>query len=61
METFYGHIQFILIKAGDKVLQGQIIATVGDSGVVTGPHLHFEVRKGTTRLDPSLYILPESV
>ena len=61
IRSFYGHNSKLLVKKGQKVSLGQKIAKVGSTGMSTGPHLHFEVRKGTTRLDPSLYILPESV
>jgi len=44
-ETFYSHMdKHILVKSGDSVLQGQRIAALGNSGLSTGPHLHFEVR-----------------
>lgn len=54
--TVYAHAQRILVKKGDVVLQGQSIAKVGSSGDVTGPHLHFEVRRNDRPIDPlSLY------
>ncbi len=61
IRSFYGHNSKLLVKKGQKVSLGQKIAKVGSTGMSTGPHLHFEVRKGTTRLDPALYISPESV
>lgn len=51
--TFYGHCSKLLVKTGDTVKLGQEIAKVGTTGLSTGPHLHFEVRKGKTRLDPA--------
>ena len=41
--TRYGHAEVLLVKAGDFVTQGQVIAKVGSSGRSTGPHLHYEV------------------
>ncbi len=55
-ETFYGHTQFIFIKQGDKIKQGQVIATVGDTGLVTGPHLHFEYLYKGERINPAYTI-----
>lgn len=61
--TLYGHLQEILVTAGQHVTEGETIATVGDAGVAIGPHLHFEVRVGdafnyrTTR-NPDLWIRP---
>lgn len=52
IQTFYGHTQFVFVNYGEKILQGQIIATVGDTGLVTGPHLHFEVLHKGVRVNP---------
>lgn len=52
LQTFYCHTQFIFVKEGEKVLKNQIIATVGDTGMVTGPHLHFEVILDADRVNP---------
>ena len=50
--TLYAHCSKILVKEGDKVLQGQKIAEVGDTGNATGPHLHFEIKRGNELVDP---------
>ncbi len=50
--TAYAHNEKLLVKRGDKVTQGQAIATVGRTGNVDSAQLHFEVRKGTQALDP---------
>ena len=42
--TFYGHLKTVYVKSGDKVTKKQVIATVGNTGMSTGPHLHFEVK-----------------
>ena len=51
-QTLYAHCDELLVVAGQKVQQGQLIAKVGSSGNSTGPHLHFEVKKGDTRYNP---------
>jgi murein DD-endopeptidase MepM/ murein hydrolase activator NlpD len=49
----YAHCSKILVKKGDHVKQGQVIAKVGSSGLSTGPHLHYEIhRKGKGAVDP---------
>lgn len=50
--TLYAHSSKLVVKAGDKVSAGQEIMKVGTTGYSTGPHLHFEVRKNGTYLNP---------
>jgi murein DD-endopeptidase MepM/ murein hydrolase activator NlpD len=56
--TLYGHIRNggIKVDKGEKVSKGQKIAEVGSTGNSTGPHLHFEVRKNETPVNPSSYL-----
>jgi len=54
--TAYAHNQRNLVRKGDKVKTGAVIARVGSSGRATGPHLHFEVRRGSTPVDPLAYL-----
>lgn len=54
--TAYAHNATLLVKQGDKVARGQPIARVGNSGNVTVPQLHFEVRKNGTPVDPMKYL-----
>lgn len=64
--TVYAHLHqgTILVKAGDTVKQGQVIAKMGSSGQSTGTHLHFEIREGadlgTAAVDPLNYIDPDN-
>jgi len=54
--TRYAHAQVLLVKKGDLVRRGQMIARVGSTGLSSGPHLHFEVRQHDKPLDPRAYL-----
>lgn len=54
--SLYGHCSSLLVSAGQSVSKGQHIANAGDSGNVTGPHLHFEVRYNGEKQNPLNYI-----
>ncbi len=54
--TRYGHNAQLMVNKGDRVEAGKIIALSGSSGRSTGPHLHFEIRKGNFSLDPARII-----
>lgn len=54
--TAYAHNRANLVKKGNKVKQGQVIAKVGRTGRATGNHLHFEIRKGQMAKDPLHYL-----
>ncbi|MDX1976682.1 MAG: peptidoglycan DD-metalloendopeptidase family protein [Pseudanabaenaceae cyanobacterium bins.68] len=56
LTTLYAHASELLVTEGQDVQQGQPIATVGSSGLSTGPHLHFEVRTAGEPTDPTLYL-----
>ena len=56
--SVYAHNDVNLAKQGQVVSRGEIIAKVGSTGRVTGPHLHFEIRKNNTAQDP-LRVLPQ--
>jgi murein DD-endopeptidase MepM/ murein hydrolase activator NlpD len=50
--TAYAHNDVLLVKRGELVKRGQKIAKAGDSGGVSRPQVHFEVRQGTRAIDP---------
>jgi len=54
--TAYAHASEILVKRGEAVKRGQVIAHSGQTGNVTSPQLHFEIRKGATPVDPAQYL-----
>lgn len=54
-ESFYAHCGSVLVKTGDKVTSGQTIATIGSSGMSTGPHLHFEFLVNGVATDPLVF------
>ena len=55
-ETLYGHLSAFAVKKGDKVAAGQRIASSGNSGLSTGPHVHFELHRNGVIQDPMQYL-----
>jgi len=58
-QTLYGHCSRIVVYEGKKVKKGEIIAFLGRTGRATGFHLHYEVRIGTTAVDPMIFMTTE--
>ena len=56
ISTLYGHASSLYVTEGQTVKQGQPIAAVGSTGLSTGPHLHFEVRRNGQPVDPLAYL-----
>lgn len=56
LDTLYGHLSKILVKANDIVKVNDLIAKSGNTGRSTGPHLHYEVHKNNTPVNPKLFI-----
>ena len=54
--SVYAHNQINLVRDGQQVAKGEVIAKVGSTGRVTGPHLHFEIRKNNAAQDPLRYL-----
>jgi len=59
--TRYAHAKVILVKVGELVMRGQMIARVGSTGLSTGPHLHFEVRRDDKALDPRVFLAGQTL
>jgi murein DD-endopeptidase MepM/ murein hydrolase activator NlpD len=59
--TRYAHNSTILVKPGEKVIRGQIVALSGDTGTVTAPHLHYEVWYQGKPINPLLYVKSKPV
>ena len=56
LETRYAHASKLLVHVGERVVKGQVVAEVGNTGRSTGPHLHYEIRLNGEALDPRRYL-----
>ncbi len=57
VKTLYGHLSRVMVREGQEIDRWQPIGLVGSTGLSTGPHLHYEVRKEGTQIDPLAYML----
>jgi murein DD-endopeptidase MepM/ murein hydrolase activator NlpD len=55
-KTRYGHNKKILVKVGDVVTKGQVIANMGSTGRSTGPHVHYEILRNNAQINPIKYV-----
>ncbi len=56
LSSVYGHLSKIMVDSGSPVKRGQRIGSIGSSGLSTGPHLHFEIRKNGQPVNPATYL-----
>ena len=56
--TLYAHLKGALVQPGQWVRQGDLIGRIGGTGRATGPHVHFEIRRGRVRYDPAQFLPP---
>jgi murein DD-endopeptidase MepM/ murein hydrolase activator NlpD len=61
IETYYAHLSRFYVQQGQDVRRGEMIGAVGSSGLVTAPHLHYEVRIGHAPMNPYRYLAKSTV
>jgi biotin carboxyl carrier protein len=59
--TRFAHTSKILVRAGQRVHRGDVVALVGNTGLATGPHLHYEVHLNGKPVDPLRFVLPDAI
>jgi murein DD-endopeptidase MepM/ murein hydrolase activator NlpD len=57
-QTLYGHASQLLVRVGQEISRGDVIALVGSTGIATSPHLHYEVRVKDRPVNPMHYVIP---
>jgi murein DD-endopeptidase MepM/ murein hydrolase activator NlpD len=60
LSTVYAHLGSVKVAKGKKVKRGQVIGSIGYSGLTTGPHVHYEIWRNGVALDPEAYFFPGS-
>jgi murein DD-endopeptidase MepM/ murein hydrolase activator NlpD len=61
LSTLYGHASELLVRPGQQVTRGEMIARVGSTGIATSPHLHYEVHVGGRPVNPMNYVISGAV
>lgn len=61
LSTLYAHASKLLVKAGQKVRRGDVVAQVGSTGISTAPHLHYEVRLNGVHVNPLSYVVGDAI
>ncbi len=61
IETKYAHCSRVMVRRGQRVKRGQEVAAVGNSGLSTGPHLHYEIHINGKVVDPLTYVMPDAI
>lgn len=56
LASVYAHLSATNLKVGDHVQQGAVVGSIGSTGAVTGPHLHFELRRDGEPVNPSVLV-----
>jgi murein DD-endopeptidase MepM/ murein hydrolase activator NlpD len=57
--TTYAHLHTFAVKQGEKIRRGQVLGTIGNTGLSSGPHLHYEVVKNGTKVNPIYYFFKD--
>jgi biotin carboxyl carrier protein len=61
IKTMYAHCSRVMVRRGQRVKRGQEVAAVGNSGLSTGPHLHYEIHINGKVVDPLTYVMPDAI
>jgi hypothetical protein len=57
LETLFGHLDSVVVSPGERVSRGEVIGYLGNTGLSTGPHLHYEILRNNRPVNPTRYII----